>query len=167
MLDTFAYTCRCCGERHVGVPDLAFDSPLHYHALPDEERAAASLDSETCTIGEDRFVRGVIEIPILGRDRSLGYGVWVSLSRSSFQAYIELLESPDRRAGLHWFGWLCNRLPGYPDTLNLKTHVHLRAYPLRPSIELEPTDHPLAVEQRTGISMERLREICETNLHPP
>jgi hypothetical protein len=37
---------------------------------------------------------------------------------------------------------------------------------VRPFIELEPTDHPLAIEQRTGISWERVREIAELVLHP-
>ncbi|MFE9812605.1 hypothetical protein [Streptomyces sp. NPDC005548] len=32
-------------------------------------------------------------------------------------------------------------------------------------VELEPTDHPLAIEQRTGISLERVREIASTVLH--
>jgi hypothetical protein len=32
-------------------------------------------------------------------------------------------------------------------------------------VELEPTDHPLAVEQREGISEARAREIAESVLH--
>jgi hypothetical protein len=39
--------------------------------------------------------------------------------------------------------------------------VHTRAVGLVPWIELEPTDHPLAVDQRTGITWERIREIAE------
>jgi hypothetical protein len=31
----------------------------------------------------------------------------------------------------------------------------------RPHIELEPTDHPLAVEQRRGITVARVIEIAE------
>ena len=60
-----------------------------------------------------------------------------------------------------YFGWFSTSLPGYPETLNLKTLVHTRAVGLVPWIELEPTDHPLAVEQRTGITWERIREIAE------
>jgi hypothetical protein len=41
----------------------------------------------------------------------------------------------------------------------LNTQVHLRGGNLRPRIELEPTDHPLAVEQREGISFARVEEI--------
>ena len=56
-------------------------------------------------------------------------------------------------------------LRGYPDTENLKTMVHPREPGLRPLIELEPTDHPLAVEQREGISQDRLAQIVEDWLH--
>ncbi len=64
-----------------------------------------------------------------------------------------------------YFGWLCTRLPEYPDTMYLKTMVHQRAVGQRPTVELEPTDHPLALEQRHGISPERLRQIAEKLLH--
>ena len=38
--------------------------------------------------------------------------------------------------------------------------VHLRDDGVRPYIELEPTDHPLAVEQRSnGITVDRVAEI--------
>jgi hypothetical protein len=47
----------------------------------------------------------------------------------------------------------------------LKTDVHLRPLNKRPLVELEPTDHPLAVEQRNGITMARVREIVEPLLH--
>lgn len=54
----------------------------------------------------------------------------------------------------------------YPaTTLYLKTHVHTRPPGRRPFVELEPTEHPLAVEQRTGISSERVREIASAVLH--
>jgi hypothetical protein len=58
------------------------------------------------------------------------------------------------------FGWLCNDLGVYPTTFGLKTLVHLRDAGQRPLIELEPTDHPLAVEQREGISLQRVEEIA-------
>lgn len=40
-----------------------------------------------------------------------------------------------------------------------------RSWPPRPLVELEPTDHPLAVERRTGITLGRVQEIAETLLH--
>ena len=53
----------------------------------------------------------------------------------------------------------------YPETMNLKTRVHLRDQGIRPFIELEPTDHPLAVEQRQGISVARVAEIYAMLMH--
>jgi hypothetical protein len=40
--------------------------------------------------------------------------------------------------------------------LSLKTMVHTQPVGVRPSIELEPTDHPLAIEQREGITVARV-----------
>ena len=73
----------------------------------------------------------------------------------------ELWESFGRENEPPYFGWLSTALPCYPDTLNLKTHVHTRPVGLRPLVELEPTEHPLAVEQQNGITMVRVKEIVE------
>ncbi len=167
MEGEFAFTCSICGKTHIGLPDLAFDTPHYYAALPEEEKSrSAQLTTDSCVIdNRDFFVRGVLEIPLQERKDRFAYGVWVTLSKTNFASYLELSESSDP-GQTGYFGWLSNQLPGYPDTLNLKTHVHLRPYPQRPSIELEPTDHPLAVEQQQGISLDRLREILELNEHP-
>ncbi|MFD9615564.1 DUF2199 domain-containing protein [Streptomyces sp. NPDC059083] len=53
--------------------------------------------------------------------------------------------------------------------MNLKTKLHTQPIGDRPLVELEPTDHPLAVEQRTGITSARVQWIAEQILHtnPP
>jgi hypothetical protein len=89
------------------------------------------------------------------------WNVWVSVSRKSFLRVCDLMDEPQREDEPAYFGWLCNSIPGYPETLNLKTMVHTRVVGLRPLIELEPTEHPLAMEQRNGITMDRVREIPE------
>lgn len=61
-------------------------------------------------------------------------------------------------------GWLNVRLP-YPDTFNMKTNLHLRDDGQDPLVELEPTDHPLAVEQRNGITVDRVAEIYAREMH--
>jgi hypothetical protein len=58
-----------------------------------------------------------------------------------------------------------NAIPGYPETLNLKTMVHIQSVVLRPEVELEPTEHPLSVEQRHGITWERLNQIASIANH--
>jgi hypothetical protein len=58
------------------------------------------------------------------------------------------------------FGWLVNRIAHYRETtFLLETRVHFRPGNQRPRIELQPTEHPLAVEQRAGITLARAWEI--------
>ena len=168
MTIEFQFKCTKCAEWHTGLPDLAFDAPYYYEQLSEEQKLSIAIKTDdTCSIdNEDFFVRGVIRIPIIGSDTDFAWGAWVSLSPANFQRYLELFEAVDRVESGPYFGWLSNRLPGYPDTLALKTHVHLQPYPQRPEIELEHTDHPLAVHQRNGLHVEVLQATVESALHP-
>lgn len=154
-----AYTCRSCGKTHDDLPDLGADLPDPVHQIPEQERAQRVwLTADTCvTDGEHFFVRGVILIPIRDAGREFGFGVWVSQKKENFEKYVA---EPDSDAIGPFFGWLSNSLGFYePDTFLLKSYAHFRGKGLRPSIELEPTDHPLAVDQREGITLEKAWQI--------
>ncbi|MFJ5231016.1 DUF2199 domain-containing protein [Kitasatospora sp. NPDC088391] len=127
-----------------------------------EGDAGSMLSSDQCIIkGQHFFVKGLIEIPVLGSAEVFSWGVWVSLSRDNFGRALERWETPGREGEPPYFGWLSTELPIYsPDTVNLRTRVHTRPVGERPYVELEPTDHPLAVEQRTGITRDRVHEIA-------
>ncbi|MBB3032887.1 DUF2199 domain-containing protein [Alteriqipengyuania lutimaris] len=164
---SFSFKCRVCGETHAGMPALASDAPDYYYSIPPEEREArCELTTDTC-VTDDRFyfLRGTIEIPVTGLKEHFCWGVWVSVSFESFKLLMEHWEDPNRSDIGPFFGWLSANLAVYPDTVNLKTNVELQAPPLRPLIWLEPTDHPLAVEQRMGISQQRLAETYAEYLH--
>ncbi|MFJ3664613.1 DUF2199 domain-containing protein [Streptomyces sp. NPDC090119] len=125
------------------------------------------LSSDQCVIrAQHYFVKGLIEIPVIDSDEVFSWGVWVSLSRENFSRAADLWENPSRESEKPYFGWLTTDLPVYPaTTLDLKTYVHTRPVGERFFVELEPTDHPLAVEQRTGITLDRVREIAAAVLH--
>ena len=129
---------------------------------------SGSLSCDQCIVRHEHyFIKGLIEIPVFGSAEPFSWGVWVSLSRENFARAAELWDTPGRESERPYFGWLTTDLPVYPSpTRNLKTHVHTRPVGERPRVELEPTDHPLAVEQRTGISLDRVREIAAAVLHP-
>jgi hypothetical protein len=137
--------------------------------VPNSEVSASRhfLSEDFCVLdGEHYFVRCILEIPIIGSaGQRFAYGVWSTLSEKNFRIYAETFDSGEQGELGPWFGWFSNRLKGYPDTLNLKNHVHPQHGRQRPWIELEPTDHPLAVEQRNGITLERLLEIYALNGH--
>ena len=58
-------------------------------------------------------------------------------------------------------------LPGYPDTDTLEAEaLLLRGANARPVIYLRAEDHPLAREQKSGITMARVHEILESAMPP-
>lgn len=167
------WVCACCGSRHGGVFDLACGKPDPWPgteaALPNSAIAGAThvLTEDFCKLdGEHYFVRGVLQLPIIGSGGEVfGFGVWSTLSKASFDAYLETFDSGEQAKLGSRFGWFSNRLKGYPDTLNLKCQVLPQDGRQRPLIELEPTEHLLAIEQREGISFDRLLEIYAINGH--
>ena len=163
----FSFKCTSCGETHEGMPTFGSPLPLSYYAIPEAERATRCVaGSDDCVIDEKfYFVRGCIEIPVHGEEAPFVWGVWVSLSQTNFAQWQSVFEAHQRAHVGPFFGWLNAWLKPYPETTNLKTHVHLRDDGIRPYIELEPNDHPLAVEQREGISVERLAEIYSIMVH--
>ena len=154
----FAFRCRCCGEVHEGVPSFGWDYPVQYLQVPEGERGRrCRLTPDTCVIDHEFFfVRGCLDVPVIAQPEPMSWGVWTSLSEKNFRHFEELYEEPKRAEHGPFFGWLCTHIGMYPDTLNLKTMVHLRDDGIRPYVELEPTEHSLAVEQRQGITVERV-----------
>lgn len=142
-------------------------APALWFAIPEAERERRCvLSSDQCIIDDQHFfIVGNLELLVAGVEERFSWDVWVSLSDRNFARACELWEQPGRESEPPYFGWLSTSLPGYPNTLNLKTNVHTRAVGRRPWVELEPTDHPLAVEQREGITLARVREIAELVLH--
>lgn len=162
------YKCRRCSDYHDELPlHYGAHAPIYYFVIPEEERQRRCLlSSDQCIIDDQHFfIVGNLELPIIGSDEKFSWDVWVSLSEANFERASELWEQTGRESEPPYFGWLSTSLPVYPDTVNLKTLVYTRPVGLRPYIELERTDHPLTVEQREGITWERVQEIAEIVLH--
>lgn len=166
-VEHFAFTCPCCGKEVVGLPDVAYDFPVYYAALSEAERKTTTrITSDLCSVGDDRFIRAVCRIPVVDSDVEFGWGVWVSLSQENFQRYVDSYEDADQSKLGTMFGWLSNKLPGYPDTLKLQTTVVPQDDNQRPLVYISDVhaDHPLFIEQREGISQGKLARIYAENL---
>ena len=149
------YDCPVCGEVHDELPHVGTDRPDQWWDVAEEEREGRiRLTTDTCEIdGEHFFIRGVIEIPVHEDPDGFGFGVWVSQKKENFYTYLDNYDSAEIGP---FFGWLCTRIACYDeDTLLLKTRVHFRGEGLRPSIVVEPSGHPLSVDQQNGISLEK------------
>ena len=160
------YTCNICGQYHDGLP-LSYGSPVPalVHSIPEkEQKRRVLLSSDQCEVRGEKFfdekayfIVGNIDIPIIGSTEIFRWTVWVSVSKENYKRASKLWNKSGREKEPPYFGWLSTSLPLklYPETLNLKTNVHTRPVGIRPFIELEPTNHPLAVEQRNGITWKR------------
>jgi len=155
------WTCGCCGKQFRGLPlDFAWHSPDQWFALPEEERwNRGRIDENLCKLDEEHFVRGVLEVSVLGIDDCYRWGLWVSVSKEDFRRVLDLWDAPIDGSEPPIPGRLCNNMAIYPTTFGLEVRMRLRDNNLRPTIELLSPEHPLAIEQRNGISVHRVDEI--------
>ena len=167
------WMCPCCGENHGGLFDLVVPKPDIWQdgteTIPSSEGRypTTGLTDDLCVVdGEFFFVRVVLHLPIIGAPEShFAFGAWSSLSRENFDLYYETYDDEKQDHLGPWFGWFSNRLKGYPDTLSMKCQVYPQNNGQRPSIELEPSDHPLALEQQNGITLDRILELYAESGH--
>ncbi len=161
------FKCACCDEIIEGIPTFGWKYPISYLDVPEEKREEdVFLTEDLCVIADKWFfVRGCVEIPVIGHEDPFIWGAWVSLSEDNFMEFQELLEIEERSHYGPYFGWLSASIEIYPETENLKTMVHIRDNGDRPYIELEPTDHPLSLEQQNGITLDRVAEIYANRVH--
>ncbi len=166
MVSPTGYTCGSCGQVHDELPTSYRTTAPDYWSdeLADDEHS--DLNDDLCIIrGEHFFVQGNLHIPITDTGESFHWGVWVSLSKENFARMIEVWEQDGRESEPPYFGWLSTSLPYEPGTLSLKTNVHTNPVGEKPWIEIEPTDHPLAVEVAAGMTSARVQELAERLMH--
>ena len=162
------WRCSVCGGEHEGLPhDYGSSAPRYWDGpgAPDDW-----LSDDVCVWTDDAgernyFIRGLLTIPVLDAQDDFRYGLWSSLSKRSFERVLELWDDPARTEEPPYFGWLANSPPGYPDTRGLAVDVVTAELDLRPQLVLHDADHPLVHEQRTGITLDRVRRIAELTLH--
>ncbi|HEY1374813.1 MAG TPA: DUF2199 domain-containing protein [Candidatus Binatia bacterium] len=161
------YVCATCGETHQGLPmSYGASAPALWYMIPPEERAArAELSSDQCIIDDHYFLLGGIYIPVKDAAKQFMWLSWVSLSAVDFVRAAELWNMHGRESEPPYDSFLASDLPGYPSTLNLKCELYTRPPGERPFILLEESDHPLAIEQRDGITLARVQEIAEIVRH--
>jgi hypothetical protein len=161
------WTCKCCGTQFSTLPfAYAFNEPDRWRAIPDPERERRGhLNSDTCVIdGKEFYVRTRLIIPLIDAKEPFIWGVWISIAKRNFDRITELWDVEQREQEPMMFGHLSNEISIYPSTHNLKCSLRLKNAGMRPVAELEPTDHPLSVEQRNGITVERVKEIAVMSL---
>lgn len=163
------YTCVTCGKLHEGLPlSFAAEFPDSYANLTREDRDTRTvIGTDQCIIDQKWFfIRGCLEIPILDSDEMFLWGLWASVREEVFDEISECWELAGREKTRGPFkGRLDNSLCVYPPTLNLKMRITIQPLGVRPLFDIEEDDHPLADEQRSGITRARAMELAALLLH--
>jgi hypothetical protein len=156
------WTCSSCEQIHSGLFDLAFFCPA---AWTEEEAYEPNanvrfdgnfLSEDFCVInGENFIIRCVLTIPIHGLDQRLGFGVWSTLSRANFEAYLEEFDDGHQGKGVEWTGWFMNRIKEFGETYAKPCWVYPQKDRQRPHIFIADEECELGRAQRDGISAKR------------
>lgn len=159
-IEAIRYSCTCCGGDQRGLMALHKPLPDSIFEVPEDQRdSRTTISSDLCVLDDEHFfVRAVLALPILDTDETFDFGVWGSLKRENFEQYRNEFKNPAPEFG-PFFSWLNSTLWPYPDTLNMPSDLYFRGDNLRPLMQLHAGDHPLAIDQRAGITIDKVAEI--------
>jgi len=162
------FKCNVCGERHVLQLSYSVKAPMAAGAIPAEElEQRVVITPDQCVIdGKDFYLRGRILVRVIGSEEPFIWGIWAEVSPKNFVRTNELWTAEGREQEPPFPGWLNSQLPIFGDTFNLEVSVQTQPVGRRPQFTVVDEEHPLAIEQRSGISMERVEEIAVIMLHP-
>ncbi len=162
------FDCRVCGRHHDVLPlRYSVKYPLSAGAVPPEEvEQRVVITADQCVI-DDRYhyVRGRFALPIHGLEEPFLWGCWVRISAADFYKTNQRWLDPERENEPPYHGLLNSELSLSGETRNLPVLVKTMAVGRRPHFFVTDPQHPLAVEMRDGIGMERVVEIAELMLH--
>ena len=91
--------------------------------------------------------------------------MWAGVGPKNFLRTNELWNTPGREAEEPFRGYLDTNVFLFGNTMNLEVWVQTQVVGRRPHFAIGDERHPLAIEQRDGITMERVVEIAEMVLH--
>ncbi len=95
------YKCATCGKSHESLPlSFAADSPDMYANMNRDERDARSVRGSDQYIIDQNwfFVRGCLEIPIIGSSDVFLWGLWASVREQVFDEISECWELSGRKS---------------------------------------------------------------------
>ncbi len=142
-----SFRCSSCGQEHAGLPlSFAANYPDPYANLSAEARELhAIVSSDQCIIDQQEFyIRGCLEIPVIGTGEVFMWGLWARISEVAFDEISDHWESEGRETMIGPYkGRLANSLSIYPDTLNQLLEVRILPVGSRPLFLLEEPNNPL------------------------
>jgi hypothetical protein len=162
------FACTVCGERHDVLPlEYSVNAPQAVAAIPpDEIQQRIVITPDQCVVDNSSFyLRGRILIPVPEVKASFIWGVWAEIGPKNFLRANELWHAEGREQEPPFPGWLNNDLFLFGNTINLELNVHTQPVGQRPQFTVSDPNHPLARQQREGLTIEEIQDIAEMIFH--
>ena len=158
------FKCATCGKFHVGLPmDMAYKNPGRYFEIPAKERnTRIYFSTDICVIDDSEFyIRGVLPIPVVNSDDEFRWGLWAKVDKDDFDTYSKYWDGnlPDNLPALH--GSLSGSMKDYPDSNMTSVEIHLQSGDQRPVFKVISDENSLGIDQRKGITMEKVHSFVE------
>ncbi|QEW21303.1 hypothetical protein LA6_003511 [Marinibacterium anthonyi] len=165
-------TCPCCGRSFSGVFDIGFDHPDAWpygpalegpesqvgpelQVGPEFQVGDDKLGSDLCRLGEERFIRCLLPLPILGSDEVFHFGTWALVAPGDFYTYLDAAFGEAEFDGCP--ALLANALPGFEDEDDVPCTLVPGPDSERPRLVVQ--DGPLKDAQDGGISFDQLLDL--------
>ncbi|NIZ09239.1 DUF2199 domain-containing protein [Pseudooceanicola sp. HF7] len=148
------------GRSFSGIYDLGFDAPDDWPHGPRPEgtevleRGEDRLSAELCRLGEARFLRIVLALPLRGTDELFFMAPWAQVSPADFYRWLDAAgsgETPELE------GLLANALPGFEEEEAAPLTLLPAAPQERPRAQVQTG--PLAELQAEGLSFDHLLDV--------
>jgi hypothetical protein len=157
-----SFVCSHCGKEHLGLPfSFAADFPDRYANLSKEERdTRAIIGTDQCVVDQEQFyIRGCVELPICNSGDVFLWGVWAQVKEEIYDLISDHWEFVGRERIIGPFkGRLANSLSIYPETISLRLGIKIQPVGTRPLLLMEEMDHPLTIEQKNGLTLQKAEE---------
>jgi len=153
--------CQQCGAVHaLDKLELTFFRPDAVVELSEDERTRDVLESDDlCVIrNEHYFVRATLPLPVHASEMPYRLGVWVQTSEAAFRRIYALWSEEHQASEPPFDVTIANRISSLPDTRGLAASLRLTGPKTRPEVFVAVDGHPIADQQRDGITAHRAYE---------
>ena len=160
--------CSTCGEEH-DLLDPSFSRPDVIFAMSPEQKKDSVLENDDiCALrsegaGPNRyFVRCVLPVRLIDSPGTSCWGLWAEVSEEDSVVICNAWDDPEQSKIPPMQARVANRIPGYPDTIDLPVLLRLTGPTSRPELALMADSlHPFARECLAGVCVHRVKDWLE------
>lgn len=170
LLATDALHCGCCGVNFKELLSIGYSAPEDWpHPIDKQDNHVVDLKhgdfltQDLCKLGERRFVRAVMPLPLVGLDIPFLVGIWVEITVTDFEIFVATLPSGNQGSLDIMFCTMANIVP--PFRPNLPFIMKPRDDFQRPVVHVAIEEDPLYVAHVDGLGFDQVVEILRAHGH--